>query len=126
MLRRCLVVELSQVSGQTRPPLGFPLQVRMTNRVAKPDVEAPIQTGGSIVDTNPPPAVLTNLTRLANGDLRFTVAGNAGATYRVLTSTNVASTNWTAVATNTPARGSFNFVVSNTAALPQQHFRVAQ
>jgi hypothetical protein len=85
---------------------------------------------GFLVITNPPPpppsAVLTNLTRLANGNLQFTVAGNAGATYQVLASTNVASTNWVAVATNTPAGGSFNFVVSNTAALPQQHFRVVQ
>jgi hypothetical protein len=85
---------------------------------------------GILVITNPPPppppAVLTNLVRLPDGNLQFTVVGNPGATYRVLASTNLGATNWTAVATNTPAGGTFSVVVSNTAVRPQQFFRAQQ
>ncbi len=81
----------------------------------------------NIVDPPPPqPAILTNLLRLPNGNLQFTVLGTPGRPHRILALGDLALSNWVNLATTTPSGASFTFVVTNPGALPRRYYRVTQ
>ena len=64
------------------------------------------------------PAALTSAT-FANGQFTFTLNGSTGASYVILTSTNLATTDWIPVFTNVPP---FDFTDTNPAT-PQKFYR---
>jgi len=75
----------------------------------------------------PAPALLTNLTRLTNGQFRFTVITTANQTNIVQASTDVAKpTNWVSIFTNRPTSNSFVFTDTNNAGLRLRIYRVVE
>ena len=81
---------------------------------------------GRINVTNPPPPVPIVLTNLLwrNGQFGFLVTTESNQTQVVQASTNLASSNWVNVATNTPASNSFTFTDTNALHYPARFYRV--
>jgi DNA-binding beta-propeller fold protein YncE len=74
------------------------------------------------------PLVLTGGTILANGAFRFSFTNNQGASFTVLTTTNLASpmSNWTVVGTPTNSgSGLFQFTAPMSTNAPQLYYRVS-
>ncbi len=74
---------------------------------------------------NPPvvpviPATLGSPSYATNNQFQFTVTGTAGTNYIVQGATNLATTNWLALFTNTAP---FNFVETNASVFPQRFYR---
>jgi len=79
------------------------------------------------VPVPPTPALLTNLTRLTNGQFRFTVITTANHTNIIQGSTNVArATNWVSLSTNFPTTNTFVFTDTNNAGLRLRFYRVVE
>jgi plastocyanin len=73
------------------------------------------------------PALLTNVTRLTNGQFRFTVITTANRTNIVQASTNLArATNWVAINTTLPGSNTFTFTDTNADGLRLRFYRVIE
>lgn len=71
------------------------------------------------------PLTITNVVETTNnnGRITFKVNTTPNLLTKVQASTNLSSTNWTSLLTNTPASGTFNFTNTNTLALPKRFYR---
>ena len=71
------------------------------------------------------PLTITNVvgTTNNNGRVIFKVNSTPNLLTKVQASTNLSTTNWMALLTNTPVSGSFSFTNTNTLALPQRFYR---
>ena len=71
------------------------------------------------------PLTITNLvsTTNNNGRVIFKVNSTPNLLTKVQASTNLSTTNWMALLTNTPVSGSFSFTNTNTLALPKRFYR---
>lgn len=71
------------------------------------------------------PLTITNVvtTTNNNGRIVFKVNSTPNLLTKVQASTNLSSTNWTSLLTNTPVSGTFNFTNTNTLALPKRFYR---
>ena len=69
--------------------------------------------------TNAPPPALT-LPRYTNGNLQFTLTGEAGSNYVVQSSTDLGASNWVSRVTNAAP---FQFVETNLGLSPQRFYR---
>ena len=71
------------------------------------------------------PLTITNVVETTNnnGRIIFKVNSTPNLLTKVQASTNLSTTNWVALLTNTPVSGSFSFTNTNTLALPQKFYR---
>ena len=76
----------------------------------------------SVLVFNPAaPKLVAPAAKPPTGMIVFQLQGLAGVPYVIQTSTNLTSTNWTAISTNTPASGTLN--LTNTASVGPRYYR---
>ena len=71
-------------------------------------------------------ALLTNLTRLPNGQFQFTVSTTANHTNVVQASTDLKSSNWIPIGTVVPGAKSFVFTDTNASGFSLRFYRVVE
>ena len=80
-----------------------------------------------VVSLTVPPAVLTNATRLSNGNFQFTVRTTANQTNVIQATTNLpAGQNWVPLATIVPTNNTYTFTDSNASPFQIRFYRVLE
>ncbi len=72
------------------------------------------------------PALLTNLARLPDGRVQFTIRTSANRTNIIQASTNLGTSNWEPIGTVVPGTNSFVFTDTNSAGFSLRFYRVVE